>query len=165
MVVVHATLYYRVNRNILRIAPFNVASALLVIGAGLTGGLAAYPLWAVALAIQVLSPLVVPVAGRFEIQPSHFAERHGALVIVALGESVAAVGSGRAPADRPGHRAAVLGLALSAALWWVYFGDHDDDRAERAMTQRTAAASAWPCPHTSSPISRCCSASWPSPPG
>jgi low temperature requirement protein LtrA len=136
VVLVHAILYYRVNRNILRVAPFNIASALLVILAGLLGSPAAYPLWAAALAIQVLSPLIAHPAGRFEIQPAHFVERHGALIIVALGESVAAVGIGasRLTVNVQVVTAAVLGLALSAALWWTYFGGGDDERAERAMT-------------------------------
>jgi low temperature requirement protein LtrA len=63
---VHTVLYYRVNRNILRIAPFSVLSALL---AGVAGGLAGYLLWTAALAIQVLSPLVVPVGGRSRSSP------------------------------------------------------------------------------------------------
>ena len=113
--------------------PFNLSSALLVMVAGLTSGLAAYLLWTAALAIQVLSPLVVRVGGRFEIAPAHFAERHGALVIVALGESVAAVGIGAAehPLDGQIVLAAVLGLGVSAALWWVYFGGGDDELAGR----------------------------------
>ena len=137
VVCVHGGLYYRVNRNIVRVLPVNLASALLVLVAGFTSGLAAYLLWTAALAIQVLSPLVVRVGGRFEIAPAHFAERHGALVIVALGESVAAVGIGAAehPLDLPTVLAAVLGLAVSAALWWVYFGGADDDRAAEAMTR------------------------------
>ncbi len=135
VVVVHSALYYRVNRNILRVTPFNVTSALLVIGAGLTGGVAAYVLWAAALAVQVFSPLIVHPGGRFFIQPAHFVERHGALVIVALGESVAALGIVAAAHGVTFGVAitAVLGLALSACLWWVYFGDGDDERAERAM--------------------------------
>jgi low temperature requirement protein LtrA len=135
VVLMHSILYYRVNRNIVRIAPFNIASALLVILAGVVGGPAAYPLWAAALAVQVLSPLVTRLAGRFEIQPAHFAERHGALIIVALGESVAAVGIGasRLAVSVQVVTAAVLGLALSAALWWIYFGGSDDERARRAM--------------------------------
>ncbi len=135
VVCVHAGLYYRVNRNIIRVFPVNLSSALLVLVAGLTTGLAAYLLWTAALAIQVLSPLVVRVGGRFEIGPAHFAERHGALVIVALGESVASVGVGAAaqPLDGQTVLAAVLGLAVSAALWWVYFGGADDDRAAEAM--------------------------------
>jgi low temperature requirement protein LtrA len=136
VVLVHAALYYRLNRNIMRIAPFNVTSALLVILAGVTGGRAAYALWAAALAIQVLSPLVAGVGGRFQIQPAHFVERHGALVIVALGESVAAVGISASEQRLTGSllAAAVLGLALTAGLWWAYFGTGDDERAERAFT-------------------------------
>ncbi|MDR0344639.1 MAG: low temperature requirement protein A [Nocardiopsaceae bacterium] len=136
VVLVHAALYARLNRNILLLAPFNTASALLVIGAGLTGGATGYVLWAAALAVQVLSPLVANPGGRFHIQPAHFAERHGALVIVALGESVAAVGIGAAGARVTPSliSAIVLGLALSAGLWWTYFGTGDDAKGERAMT-------------------------------
>jgi low temperature requirement protein LtrA len=137
VVCVHGGLYYRLNRNIVRVLPVNLSSALLVLIAGLTSGLAAYLLWAGALAVQVLSPLVVRVSGRFEIAPAHFAERHGALVIVALGESVAAVGIGAAdhPLDAQTVLAAVLGLGVSAALWWVYFGSGDDELAARAMAR------------------------------
>jgi low temperature requirement protein LtrA len=137
VVCVHGGLYYRVNRNIVRVLPVNLASALLVLVAGLTNGLAAYLLWTAALAVVVLSPLVVRVHGRFEIAPAHFAERHGALVIVALGESVASVGIGAAehPLDVQTVLAAVLGLAVSAALWWVYFGSADDERAGQAMAE------------------------------
>lgn len=168
MVAVHTVLYYRVNRNILRIAPFNFVSALLILLAGVAGGLAGYLLWTAALAIQVLSPLVVPVGGRFEIQPAHFAERHGALVIVALGESVAAAGIGAAEhaLDLQIVVAAVLGLGVCAALWWVYFGGADDERAARAMTAAPGrGAMPWPCRPTSTRISRCCSALWDWPPG
>jgi low temperature requirement protein LtrA len=139
---IHTWLYYRVNKNIARVAPFNVAAALLVIGAGLAKGQAAYGLWAAALAVQVLSPLVIRVRGRFAIQPAHFVERHGALVIIVFGESVADIGIGAA-----GHAVTValalsagLGLALSAALWWSYFGAGDDERAEQAMLRADPAA-------------------------
>jgi len=145
VVSVHGALFYRVNRNIVRVTPFNVTSALLVIGAGFTPVPAAYLLWAVAVAAQWLSPLIAHPGGRFDIQPAHYAERTGALVIVALGESVAAVGIGAAPAGVTFQvaLAAVLGLAVSAALWWTYFGDGDDERAERAMaaTDRSQRAS------------------------
>jgi low temperature requirement protein LtrA len=141
VVCVHGGLYYRVNRNIVRVLPVNLASALLVLVAGLTNGLAAYLLWTAALAVVVLSPLVVRVGGRFEIAPAHFAERHGALVIVALGESVASVGIGAAehPLDWQIVLAAVLGLAVSAGLWWVYFGGADDEQAAEAMAEASRA--------------------------
>jgi low temperature requirement protein LtrA len=126
------------------VTPFNVASALLVIAAGASGGstAAGYALWTAALAVQALSPLLVKPGGRFSIQPSHFVERHGALIIVAFGESVADIGIGAA--DKPVTASlitpAVLGLALAAALWWAYFGVGDDERAEEAMTQADPAA-------------------------
>jgi low temperature requirement protein LtrA len=142
VVVVHGWLYQRVNRNIARVTPFNLVAAALVIAAGVIEGAAAYGLWAAALAVQVLSPLVIRVRGRFAIQPSHFTERHGALVIIVLGESVVDIGIGA-----EGHAvtvslalSAVLGLALTAALWWAYFGTRDDERADQAMTAADPAA-------------------------
>jgi len=106
-----------------------------VIGAAFVPTPASYLLWVAAVAVQWLSPLIIQPGGRFNIRPAHFAERHGALVIVALGESVAAVGIGAAPAGVTFNVAvaAVLGLALSAVLWWTYFGDGDDERAEQAI--------------------------------
>jgi low temperature requirement protein LtrA len=135
VVLVHAVLYARINKQILRIAPFNLASALLVIGASATDGVVTYVLWGSALLIQALSPLVVRLGGRFEVGPEHFAERHGALIIVAIGESVAAIGIGalHKPVDAKLVLAAVLGLAISVAFWWTYFGSGDDERGERAM--------------------------------
>jgi low temperature requirement protein LtrA len=142
VVLVHAWLYQRVNRNIARVVPFNLAAALLIIGAGVVKGWEAYVLWAAALAVQQASPLFTRVRGRFEIAPSHFVERHGALVIVVFGESVADIGIGA-----QGHAvtvslaaSAVLGLALAAALWWAYFGVGDDERAEEAMLAADPAA-------------------------
>ena len=135
VVLVHGSMYYRVNRNIGRVAPFNVASALLVVGASFTGGPARYALWAAALAVQVLSPLVVHPRGLFEIQPAHFVERHGALIIITFGEAVVAVGIGLAGLRLTAGlaAAALLGLALSAVLWWTYFGTGDDEAAQRSM--------------------------------
>jgi low temperature requirement protein LtrA len=147
VVLVHATLYFRVNRNILRIAPFSIASALLIIAAGVVsrpaGGHrpAAYALWILAVVIQLGSPLIVHPRGLFGLRPAHIVERHTALVIVALGESGAAVGIGASRlANRVGGMTtelvavSLLGLALSAALWWTLFGGSEDQRAERALT-------------------------------
>jgi low temperature requirement protein LtrA len=100
-----------------------------------------------ALATQQLSPLIVRVRGRFDISPSHFVERHGALVIVVFGESVVDIGIGA-----EGHAvtaslalSAVLGLALAAALWWAYFGAGDDQRAEQAIVNTGRTLPAGPC--------------------
>lgn len=112
VVVVHAVLYYRVNASILRVAPFNIFSALLVIVAGLLHGkagqasLAAYLLWVLALVVQLGSPLIVHPARRFQLRPAHFCERHSALIIVAIGESVAGLDA----------QVAVVALVLVAPL-------------------------------------------------
>jgi low temperature requirement protein LtrA len=135
VIVTHAVLYLRVNRNFQAVLPFNLLSATLVIVAGLASG-AAYELWAAALTVQAVSPLIIHPRGKFSIEPAHFVERHGALIIVAFGESVADVGAGAVT----GHRltvglalSAILGLALTASLWWMFFGSGDDDRAQEAM--------------------------------
>jgi low temperature requirement protein LtrA len=151
VVIIHAWLYFRVNRNIIRVAPFNVASALLVTVAGLLHGPtgtvepAGYLLWIAALALQLGSPLIVHPKGLFELRPAHLSERHSALLLVALGESVAAIGVG--VGRLAGHSgqdqarliaAAVLGLALAAALWWIVFGGGDEEAAERILTLATS---------------------------
>jgi low temperature requirement protein LtrA len=144
VVAVHGGLYLRVNRSILRVIPVNAGAAVLVIVAGITEGTAAYWLWAAALALLVIAPFVIAPQTRFNIAPAHFVERHGGVIIIALGESVADIGLG---AD--GHEltvkviiSAVLGLALAALLWWTYFGVADDDAAEEAFnkTDETARA-------------------------
>ena len=85
----------------------------------------------------MFASLFVRLAGRFEIQPEHFVERHGSLLIVAFGESVADVGIGAG-----GQRvtvslalSAALGLALTASLWWAFFGTADDERAARSLAR------------------------------
>jgi low temperature requirement protein LtrA len=139
VVLVHGGLYVRLNPNILRVVPVNVGAALLVTVAGLVGGTAAYVLWAAALAVILLSPLVVQPQTRFSISPAHFVERHGAVIIIVLGESVADIGLGAAGHPLTGTvlLAGVLGLALAAVLWWTYFGVGDDEQAEAAFN-RTA---------------------------
>jgi len=138
VVSIHTGLYSRTSvthtiRALVRLAPFNLASALLVLGAVLAGGTAGYLLWAAAFALEWVTPLVTGIGG-FRIAPAHFVERHGLVVIVALGESVVAIGIGAAglPVDLGLALVAVLGLLLAACLWWAYFGG-DDTRAERAL--------------------------------
>jgi low temperature requirement protein LtrA len=139
IVSVHAGLYSRTSvahtiRAVIRLAPFNLASALLVLAAVLVEGTAAYLLWAAAVALEWFTPRLVGV-GDFRIAPAHFVERHGLVVIVALGESIVAIGIGAAglPVNLALASVAVLGLLLAACLWWAYFGG-DDARAERALT-------------------------------
>jgi low temperature requirement protein LtrA len=54
--------------------------------------------------------------------PEHFAERHGLIIIIALGESIVAIGAGVTGEITAGVVAtAVVGIALAAAMWWAYF--------------------------------------------
>jgi low temperature requirement protein LtrA len=145
---VHAGLYTRApethtRRALLRLAPLNLASALLVLGAVVVEGTAAYLLWAAAFACEWFTPLVAGTGG-FRIAPAHFVERHGLVVIIALGESIVAIGIGAAglPVDLALASVAVLGLLLAACLWWAYFGG-DDTRAERALAAVGADRRGW----------------------
>jgi low temperature requirement protein LtrA len=58
----------------------------------------------------------------WKLVPGHFAERHGLIVIIALGESIVAIGVGtQTGVDAGVVAAAVFGIAVAAALWWLYF--------------------------------------------
>lgn len=111
-----------------------VAVALLVV-ASFFDGLAQGALWALALFVDMAGPYFFGSEG-WRFVPWHFAERHGLIVLIALGESIVAIGVGAA-----GHldfgigTAAVLGVALAAALWWIYF-----DVVAIVSAQRLAAA-------------------------
>ena len=93
----------------------------ILIGASFTQGWLRIGLWGVALVIDTGGPFLFGIAG-WRLVPGHFAERHGAFVIIALGESIVALGvvaSGRI--DAGVVLAAVLGVALCGAFWWLYF--------------------------------------------
>jgi low temperature requirement protein LtrA len=97
-----------------------IASGLLVT-ASFTDGALQLALWAVALVLDMSGPLFFGTEG-WKLVPGHFAERHGLIVLIALGESIVALGVG---ADRPVDAgviaAAVGGTAVAAGLWWLYF--------------------------------------------
>lgn len=78
-------------------------------------------IWALAVLFDVGGPLLFGVAG-WQLMPGHFAERHALIVIIALGESIVAIGIGVEGAVTTGVvLAAVVGTAIAAALWWLYF--------------------------------------------
>ncbi len=81
-------------------------------------------LWAAALVIDYVGVFVTSRTNGWRLpSPRHFAERHGLIVIIALGESIVAigVGAGELPLSTAVLLAAVLGLAVATALWWMYF--------------------------------------------
>ncbi|MEY2534954.1 MAG: hypothetical protein QOF29_2864 [bacterium] len=117
----------------LRIAPGNVGFALAIIAGGAIGGDAQVVIWAVSATAVWLSGALAGV-GAVEVAADHFVERHGLIVIVTIGESIVAVGigAGGLPLDIELVGVAVLGVLLSACLWWTYFGG-EDVRALEAM--------------------------------
>ena len=93
----------------------------LLVGASFADGVLQGLLWAIALALDVGEPFVFGSEG-WHLEPGHFAERHGLFVIIALGESIVAIGIGAEHHVDAGVAVAeVLGIAISAALWWLYF--------------------------------------------
>jgi low temperature requirement protein LtrA len=109
------------HQAIVRLAPGFLVAPVLLIVAGFLDGFAQGALWAVALAIDLGVSLVRGVSG-FQVHAEHFVERHGLIVIIALGESIVAIGVGASGLTIGAGvvAAAVLGIAL-AALWWAYF--------------------------------------------
>jgi low temperature requirement protein LtrA len=97
-----------------------IASSLLV-GASFADGTLQGGLWALALALDIGGPYFFGAEG-WKIVPHHFAERHGLIMIIALGESIVAVGVGAEHGVDAGVAvAAIVGTAVAAALWWLYF--------------------------------------------
>jgi low temperature requirement protein LtrA len=144
--VMHLTLYAlgaraRGDRDllaaILRIAPSALAGAALILAAGFADGGLRTMLWVVALTVGFLGPLVVGMGG-WRVEPAHFVERHGLIMIIAIGESLIAIGLGaRTTALSLGVIvAAVLGLVVVMSFWLAYF-DFFQIRGRQMLADRT----------------------------
>jgi low temperature requirement protein LtrA len=97
-----------------------IGVALLVFGSFLDPGPQA-AVWGVALVLDMSEPYLFGSEG-WHLVPGHFAERHGLIVIIALGESIVAIGLGAGSHLTWGiAAAAMLGIGIVAALWWTYF--------------------------------------------
>jgi len=121
------------RRAMLRIAPFNLSAAAFVIAAGLIHASWDWLFFLAAVGVFVIATFFHREQG-FSISPTHFAERHGLVIMIALGESIVAIGTGAASRthDAGTIAAIVFSLVLIATLWWSYF-DRDDERAEHAL--------------------------------
>ncbi len=101
-------------------ASTTVGVGILVGGSFLDPGAQA-AVWAVALVLDMAGPYFFGSEG-WRLVPAHFAERHGLIVIIALGESIVAIGVGVGGELSFGQgAAAVVGVGLAAAMWWLYF--------------------------------------------
>lgn len=109
------------RRSVLGLSVSTALGVSLLFAAALASGGARLGLWGLAIALDFGGPYLFGADG-WKLVPGHFAERHGAIIIIALGESIVAIGVGAKPTIGAGVvTAAVLGLAIAAALWWVYF--------------------------------------------
>jgi low temperature requirement protein LtrA len=125
-----------------RFAPTASIGSLLILWAGFVDGAARTALWILAIVALYAGPLIVRGRG-WSISPAHFAERYGLIVIIALGESIVAIGLGAAGVTAISEvvAAALLGLAVIAALWWAYF-DVIAVLAQRTLTETSGIARA-----------------------
>jgi low temperature requirement protein LtrA len=107
---------------LLRFAPTAILGASLLVLAGFLDGNERVAVWVVALAIDYLGPVVIGVGQGWQVAPEHFAERHGLIILIALGESIIAIGLGAGfELDTGVLVAAALGIVVVSALWWLYF--------------------------------------------
>jgi len=103
------------------LVPSTAVGVALLVGASFLEGSAQLTLWCLALAIDMAGPFLFGSEG-WKLEPHHFAERHGLIFIIALGESIVAIGVGSdAGVDAGVITASVLGVALAATMWWAYF--------------------------------------------
>ena len=109
------------RRATIMLAVSTATGVALLVAAAFTDGWVQGVLWGLAVVIDMGGPFVFSAEG-WRLVPAHFAERHGLIVIIALGESIVAIGVGVEAAVGAGVViAAVLGMAVAAALWWLYF--------------------------------------------
>jgi low temperature requirement protein LtrA len=138
----HLTLFWIISRTdeglrrqLVRFAPAMLGGTLLLLGASRLKGGEQTALWAAALLADYGGTLLGGSRGWRLRSATHFAERHGLILIVALGESIVAIGVGMTglPISWAIVITAVVGLGLSAVLWWAYF-DITSLMAERALS-------------------------------
>jgi low temperature requirement protein LtrA len=125
--VVHLFVYARATGDrdiaaaIKGFAPGMLTACGLLIAASAFDGAAQAAFWLAALLLDYGTPLLTRPTG-FRVAAGHFAERHGLIVIIALGEAIVAIGVGTGfTLSGEAIVAAVLGLAVVAAMWWAYF--------------------------------------------
>jgi low temperature requirement protein LtrA len=121
-----------------KLAPWFLVAPAVVLAGGFLDGDARTVVWLVAAAIDIAGALNVATAG-FRISAHHFAERYALFIIIALGESIVAIGVGASetPHDAVFATAVVVTFAGAATLWWAYF-DFLTIGAERALARLPA---------------------------
>ncbi len=111
------------RRQLLRFVPSLVIGTSLLLVASQLTGTAQTLMWLAALIGDYFGTILAGASGWRINSPGHFAERHGLIIIIALGESIVSIGVGvtALPISWPIVVASVLGLTVAGALWWSYF--------------------------------------------
>lgn len=140
----HLTLYYvaaaqdaPLRRQVLRTSTAMIVGSGFLIAGALVGGAAQTRLWLTGLALDVLLTYVTSTGGSWRVHAAgHWAERFGLVIILALGESIVAIGVGAAqlPVSTAIIVGSALAVSLSIALWWLYF-DTTSLAAERELSR------------------------------
>jgi len=122
-------------RAMLRLAPWFLAAAAVALAGGFASSDVRPWLWLLSLAIDVVGTLRAA-GDEWRVSPSHFAERFALIVIIALGESIVAIGVATGNLDRDASYVASVLVALAGvvALWWAYF-DFAAIAAERSLAR------------------------------
>jgi low temperature requirement protein LtrA len=125
---------------VLRLQPWFVLAAAVALAGGFVDADYRAWFWLASLAIDVVGTLTAARA-EWGVSPSHFAERYALIVIIALGESIVAIGIGPSGLERDATYAAsvVVAFAGVAALWWAYF-DFTAIAAARSLRRASALA-------------------------
>jgi low temperature requirement protein LtrA len=109
------------RRSVRDLAISTTIAVGLLLAASSFDGTAQGALWVLAIALDWGGPALFGLEG-WRLVPGHFAERHNLVIILALGESIVALGIGAQVGLSAGViAAAVLGVALASAVWWIYF--------------------------------------------
>ncbi len=114
---------YELRGQLLRFAPSVLGSTALLLVASQLDGRAQTLTWLAVVIVDYAGTILAGASGWRLNSASHFAERHGLILIVALGESIVAIGVGvtREPISWPVIAASVLGLTVAGCIWWAYF--------------------------------------------
>ena len=133
----------REDVSIRLVAPVNLTGALMVLAAGWVTGAGDWILFGGA-ALLFASSHLRPSGHRLAVRPGNFAERHGLMIIIVLGESIisVALAAQSQELDLPLITGGLLGVAAIAAMWWAYFVG-DDDLAAKHFAAASGAQQSW----------------------
>ena len=134
--VAHIGLFFLASRDdpdlrqsVVGLAVSTAVGVGILVAASSQDGFAQGALWGLALALDMAGPYFFGAEG-WKLVPAHFAERHGLIIIIALGESIVAIGIGVGGDLTVGQGvAAVLGMGLAAAMWWQTREEHPHQSA------------------------------------